>query len=353
MKTNIIQGDSLTILKTIGSETVDCVITSPPYFQLRKYGDDDMELGREKSITDYIANMKSVFSEVYRVMKNEATCFVNISDTYNGNKAKLTNQNKKRSQGDNDKICKQSDSTIQERSLCLIPERFVIAMAEIGFVIRNHITWIKPDAMPESVKNRFTADTEQIYFMTKIPTGYYFKTQHEKMKTIDTTRPRGSLGNELLNSGRRSTLTHGTFRVSSSRLNARNENEINTDKRLQENKQDALGKNTYTGFNSRYEPPKELVRQLRSSWEISTEGISEAHFATFPRKLVERMILSGCPLEDGRIVLDPFCGSGTTGMVAKEYGLDFIGIELYQKNVELSRKRIDSIVSYVRLFEGL
>lgn len=325
MKVNIIQGDSLTTLKTIESNTVDCVITSPPYFQLRKYGDNDLELGREKNIVNYINSMKLVFAEVYRVMKNEATCFVNISDTYNGNKAKLTNQNKKRSQGDNDKICKQSDSTIQERSLCLIPERFAIAMAEIGFVIRNRIVWVKPNSMPESVKNRFTCDNELIFFMTKISSGYYFKTQYEKMKTIDTNQPRGSLGNETPNGGRRN----------------------------EDNKQDQLGKNTYTGFNSRYEPPKELVRQLRSSWEISTEGISEAHFATFPKKLVERMILSGCPLEDGRIVLDPFCGSGTTGMVAKEYGLDFIGIELYQKNVELSRKRIDSIVSYVRLFEGL
>ncbi|MDD4154524.1 MAG: site-specific DNA-methyltransferase [Bacilli bacterium] len=189
--------------------------------------------------------------------------------------------------------------------------------------------------------------------MTKISKGYYFRTQYEKMKTIDTTQPRGSLGNDTLNGGRRSTLTHETFRVSSSQLNARSETEINVDKRLQDNKQDALVKNTYTGFNLRYEPPKKLLRQVRSSWEINTQGISEAHFATFPTTLVERMLLSGCPLEDGRIVLDPFCGSGTTGMVAKEYGLDFIGIELYTKNVKLSKKRIDSIVSYFRLFEGL
>lgn len=353
MKIDILKGNSLTILKTIASESVDCVITSPPYFRLRQYGDDDMELGREKSITNYIENMKSIFAEVYRVMKNEATCFVNISDTYNADKTKITDDKKRRSLGNNNLINKKADKIVKERSLCLIPERFAIAMAELGFVIRNRIIWVKPDAMPESVKNRFTCDNETIFFMTKISTGYYFKTQYEKMKTIDTSQPRGSLGNETLNSGRRSTLTHGTFRVSSSRLNARSENEINADKRLQDNKQDSLGKNTYTGFNSRYEPPKELVRQLRSSWEISTEGISEAHFATFPKKLVERMLLSGCPLEDGRIVLDPFCGSGTTGMVAKEYGLDFIGIELYAKNVELSKKRIGSIVSYVRLFDGL
>ncbi len=350
----IIEGNSLEVLKTFESESIDCVITSPPYFQLRKYGDSEDELGREKNIHKYIENMKAVFLEVYRVMKSEATCFVNISDTYNGNKTKLTDLRKKRSQGQNDFIEKQTDETIKERSLCLIPERFAIAMTEIGFVVRNRIAWIKPDAMPESVKNRFTCDNEQIYFMTKISTGYYFKTQYEKMKTIDNSRPRGSLGNETLNSGRR-ILTHGTFRVSSTRLNAKSEDEIGVDTRLhdKDNKQDQLGKNTYTGFNSRYEPPKELLRQIRSSWEISTEGISEAHFATFPKKLVERMILSGCPLEDGRVVLDPFCGSGTTGMVAKEYGLDFIGIDLYKKNCDLSKKRIDSVVSYYRLVDNL
>ncbi|MDD4154523.1 MAG: site-specific DNA-methyltransferase [Bacilli bacterium] len=167
MKIDILKGNSLTILKTIGSETIDCVITSPPYFQLRKYGDDDMEFGREKSITDYIANMKLVFSEVYRVMKNDATCFVNISDTYNCNKTKLTDINKKRTQGFNNLINKKVDDIVKERSLCLIPERFAIAMAELDFVIRNRIVWAKPNAMPESVKNRFTCDNELIFFYDK------------------------------------------------------------------------------------------------------------------------------------------------------------------------------------------
>ena len=186
MKTNIIQGDSLTTLKTIGSESVDCVITSPPYFRLRQYGDSDFELGRENSINEYINNMKSVFLEVYRVMKNEATCFVNISDTYNADKTKITDDKKRRSLGNNNLINKKADKIVKERSLCLIPERFAIAMAEIGFVIRNRIVWVKPDAMPESVKNRFTADTEKS-FMTKIPPAIILR-HNRKDETIDTTR---------------------------------------------------------------------------------------------------------------------------------------------------------------------
>lgn len=339
-KNKIICGDALGVLKEIPDESIDMVITSPPYWGLRNYNtnpqiwDDNKncehewasfirkgqtggtksnkvhiknqdnfqivsdsvqdfcvkcgawkgELGSEPTFKLYIKHLCDIFIEVKRILTDNGTCWVNLGDTYAANRAY------------------QVDGII-EKSLIGIPDRFKIAMIDNGWICRNDIIWHKPNAMPESVKDRFTADYERIFFFVKNKK-YYFEQQKEKCVNGDPNPPRGSKGNKVLNSGLR--------------------------------KQDQLGKNNYTGFNDRY-TPKEF-RNVRSVWNIATQPLKDAHFATFPEKLLEVPIRAGCP-ENG-IVMDIFMGSGTTAIVAKKLNRNFIGIELNPEYIKIAETRI-------------
>jgi DNA modification methylase len=236
---SILCGNSLDVLKTLESNSVDCIITSPPYYQLRKYGDSNEEIGQEDTPLEFIQNLKLIFDQCYRVLKDDGTMFINISDTYVGTGVKNPN-------------------TIKTKSLMGIPSRLEIALIDSGWILRNEIIWHKPNAMPQSVKDRFTVDFEKIFFFTK--TGkYHFKQIKELMKTQDLSQPRGSDGVVgQKNSGRR--------------------------------KQDELGKGTYTGFNQRYTPTQDGMRNKRTVWSISTEASSLEHFAMYPKELVETML---------------------------------------------------------------
>jgi len=299
----ILQGNSIDILKTLDGESVDCIITSPPYYQLRRYGTNDEEIGQEENPKKYIDNLMNVFNECYRVLKKDGTMFINISDTYNGTGVKSDLTSKERY---NDYSQRKNSKEIKKKSLIGIPSRLEIALIDSGWILRNEIIWHKPNAMPSSVNDRFTVDFEKIFFLTKNEM-YYFKQIKEPMKTTDTTRPRGSKGviGEL-NSGRR--------------------------------KQDVLGKETYTGFNDRYQPPKDFMRNKRTVWSISTEANDITHFAMYPKELVETML--ECGAKQNGIILDPFAGAGTTLKIAKQKGYDYIGIELYEENCKIIEERL-------------
>lgn len=297
-------GDSFTELKKIKSETIDCIITSPPYYQLRKYGDSDMEIGQEKTINDYLDNLENIFMECYRVLKNDGSMFINISDTFVGTGVKYSKDNK---ESYSDYRFRTNPKDIQRKSLIGIPERLMIRLIDNGWILRNKIIWHKPNAMPSSVKDRFTVDYEVVYFFVKNQS-YYFNQLQEPMKTRDLSRPRGSKGViGSVNSGLR--------------------------------KQDQIGNKRYTGFNDRYEV-KTNLRNRRSVWSIPTTPSNIEHFAMMPKKLVEKLIEAGCRPEG--IVLDPFAGAGTTLLVAKEKDRKYLGIELYQKNVEIIKMRLES-----------
>ena len=154
---NILHGPALEQLKTLDSESVDCCITSPPYFGLRDYKVDG-QLGLEKNPQEYIQNLMQIFDKVKRILKSSGAAWINMGDSYNGNK-----------------------------SLSLIPERFAIAMVDQGWILRNKIIWYKPNCMPSSAKDRFTVDWEYLFFFTKSQK-YYFETQYEP---YDLTNPSG------------------------------------------------------------------------------------------------------------------------------------------------------------------
>jgi len=268
-KNKIICGDALQVLQSFPSESIDCCITSPPYWNLRDY-ESVGQLGREKTYTEYLDKLVEIFNEVKRTLKNTGSLWVVIADSYT-----------------------------KQKNLANVPERFCIDMVDKAkWTLRSKIIWWKRNATPHSAKDRFTPDYEYVLFFTKSAKGYYFKTQYEPHNPKYEFRYKSPFG------GKRNKSGQGAFNYS----------------------------------EPRFLKPNPLGRIKRCVWDVPVETLSEIHFATYPRKLIETPILATCP-EDG-IVLDPFMGSGTTALVAVKNFRKFIGIELNQKNVELAYTRL-------------
>ena len=297
----IITGDTLEVLKTWPDNFIDCCITSPPYWGLRDYGVEG-QLGLEKTPEEYVAKMVEVFREVKRVLKKEGTCWLNLGDSYNGSGGNHKPEHKNDSgfQGKVGPRCGgviKNISSIKHKDLVGIPWRVSFALQADGWYLRQDIIWHKPNPMPESVTDRCTKSHEYIFLLAKSPK-YYFNNEAIKEKGV-CDKPAGN--KKSMNSGR-------------------------------------VGKEGWK-FNSEKSIPE--FRNKRSVWTITTKPFKEAHFATFPEDLVRPMILAGCP--KGGIVLDPFMGAGTTGLVAKKLGREYLGIELNTKYVEIANKRIGGI----------
>lgn len=338
---NIIFNEScLDTLKSMPDEVLDCVISSPPYWQLRDYGVDG-QLGLEPTFQEYIKKLVEIFDEAKRVLKKDGTCWVNLGDTYSGSgKGAGSDGSQKEGWTWTEKetriclncgkefigrkfqnycssACSGVDNTkrtdkglLPNKSLCNIPSRFAIAMQDNGWILRNEIIWHKPNAMPSSVKDRFTIDYEKIFFFVKSQK-YYFNQPKEPMVT-DTP-----VGVGL-------------------RKYSRETSTLPSNK-----KQDKVGRNDYTGFNDRYIPPENLMRNKRTVWSINTQPSTIEHFAMFPSELVETMIEAGC--RPGGVVLDMFLGSGTTAIVAKSLNRKYVGIEINPNYAKIAEERLKTV----------
>lgn len=302
----IICGDSLKILKKLPDEAIDCVVTSPPYWALRDYGVKG-QIGLEKSIEEYLERILDIFTEIRRVLKPEGTCWVNYGDTY-ANKTKGGHRNKLQNNM-YDSLTKQAtfpklraQLNTPPKSLCMILSRFAVGMIEQGWILRNEIIWHKPNAMPQSIKDRFSTDFEKIFFFVK-SRKYYFKQQFEPLKNPERLKRR------LLNPDKTHKHTESYWFSANPKL---------SEKRRQK--------------------MLEKGRNKRCVWTIGTTSFKGNHFAVYPPKLVETPVKAGCPKEG--IVLDPFVGSGTTVVAAKKLGRKFIGIELNQSYVKITRDRL-------------
>lgn len=295
----ILQGDALTTLQTLQNESIDLVLTSPPYYGLRNYGVDG-QIGLEKTPQQYISNLMNIFVECKRVLKKTGSCWVNISDSYGSAKCETKIEShhgwlpRKEIKGFN-------------KSLIGIPERFVIAMTDLGgWIRRNTIIWHKPNSMPSSAKDRFTVDFEYFYFFTKSQK-YYFDTQYEPLLTKPHKPGNKMVDVDIFNNG-------------------------------------AMKRNLeYMKKNPQRVWANPNGRMKRCVWSITTKPFKEAHFAVFPEKLIETPIKACCPPDDG-VVLDPFCGSGTTCLVAKKLGRKYIGIELNPEYIQIANRRLTSIL---------
>jgi len=386
----IYNGNAQEVLKNFPDESINCVMTSPPYWALRDYGIKG-QLGLEKTFQEYINKLCDIFDDVKRVLRKDGTCWVNLGDTYysiSGGKfmndnlgSKDRNELKGLATGNELK----SGDELEQKNLCNIPARFSIEMQNRGWVLRNVIIWHKPNCMPSSVDDRFTVDFEYLFFFVK-NRRYWFETQREPHKEISIERAcRARTSNKL---------KEGQYSISY----------------LGEN----VGYDDMEGKLNRGElrGVHKDGRNKRTVWTITTKPFSESHFATFPVELCETPIKSGCPeficnkcgkpresiidssertntrpgddvgncksgteidpnkglhnsdlskyrqsiiykkigLTDcgcnagfsSGIVLDPFAGAGTALLVAKRLGRSYVGIDL---NPEYCKIAEDSIKS--------
>jgi len=301
----IIQGNCIEKIKELEDNYIDCVVSSPPYFGLRDYGVDS-QFGLEKTYQEYIANTVKVFETFKPKLKDTATIWWNVGDSYSGSGkgwSKSLNKNNNYSQGINSGIIYDGS---KPKDLLMIPNRVAIALQEAGWYIRSEIIWHKPNPMPESVRDRPTSCHEKIWLITKNKK-YYYDADAIKEPTTESTKQRyksGWKGNEERDyvSGKQNHFSKY----------------IGTEK----SKQDAL-----------------KGRNKRNVWTITTKPFKAAHFATFPPDLIEPCIKAGCP--EGGTVLDPFSGSGTTGIVAKKFNRKAILIELNPEYNVIAKERIN------------
>lgn len=335
----IIQGDCLSVLKTLSSESVDCIVTSPPYYGLRDYGVEG-QLGLEKTLTEFVSNMLLITFELKRVLKKTGTMFWNHGDNYSSSPTgSMGNQEKtdgvfsrlyERNRGKNSNTTVRIKmKEIPEKSLSLQAHRLAIRMIdEQGWILRNQIIWHKPNAMPSSVQDRFGVDFEPIFFFTKSKK-YHFEKQYEdsgdktykpfNMRVRDVKRGKVASDQYKANKGEiegsdRYGITGSKFKWHSGNFDANGD---------------------YIGI-----PGK---RGMRTVWKIPARGFKEAHFATFPEALLEIPIKSGCPR--GGVLLDPFMGAGTSAVVAKKLGRQYLGIELNPEYIKIAEKRISGVTS--------
>jgi len=309
----IINGNSLELLKTLPDQCVQTCITSPPYWGLRDYGKDE-QLGLEETPNQYVENMVLLFREVRRVLKDDGTLWLNLGDSYFSNIKGTGGSNPDTSplqaskgsenfQGGFKVKLSAGDLLIKTKDLVGIPWRVAFALQSDGWYLRQDIIWHKPNPMPESVTDRCTKAHEYIFLMTKSAHYYY---DHEAIKEVTNK-------------------TGGNLRV--------------------------FGSKNQSG-TLRQDIGREFVddgtRNKRSVWTVPTKPYTGAHFAVFPDELIKPCILAGSA--KGDIVLDPFFGSGTTGLVALRSRRRFIGIELNPEYVAIAESRLRPYLNQHELF---
>lgn len=320
----VIVGNALDELKHIEAESIDCCITSPPYYNLRDYGIDG-QLGLEKTPEEYISKLTEIFREVRRILKSNGTLWLNIGDSYagSGKGKKDTHTTNKENKGSKNNSALQGNfrsAEIKPKDLIGIPWLLAFSLRADGWYLRQDIIWQKTNAMPESVKDRCTRSHEYIFLLSKSRKYYYDSEAISEPITGSSTKRYLQNIEAQKGSDRQPGKTNGKMKAVLPRFGGEKYSD---------------GSNRTKNGNL-YIPT--LRRNKRDVWTISTAGFKGAHFAVFPEKLIEPCVLAGCP--NGGTVLDPFCGSGTTGVVAAKNNRNFIGIELNLEYAELARKRI-------------
>lgn len=293
-------GDSLAVLREMPDQSVDCCVTSPPYFGLRDYGVAG-QYGLEASPAEYVETMRALFAEVRRVLADDGTLWLNIGDSYSASPpGKSENHARKstlRSKGGATTAMRESvrsagiDRTkfLPQKNLMGMPWLTALALQGDGWILRNDIIWFKPNAMPESAMDRLSNRHEHIFMFSK-SRAYWFDLDPIREPHVSTPDRAG-------------------------------ENALRGQKAIR-----PVGPNS--GAYS------EGGRNPGDVWTIATQPFTEAHFAVMPQALAERAILAGC--KPGGTVLDPFSGSGTTGLAATKHGRKYVGIDLNADYLDLS-----------------
>lgn len=314
----ILTGDCREVLPTVESGSIQCVVTSPPYFALRAYlsADDPnkaLEIGSEATPTEYIERLVCVFREVWRVLRSDGVLWVNIGDSYCANPP--GNRQPRAEQGNGRgllRIADQkhqdarqqrgvskiafADEAIKRKDLIGIPWMLAFALRADGWYLRQEIIWEKPNSFPESVTDRPTRSHEQLFLLAKSGRYYFDASAIAEASVRNHSSGNGYKCPEQLTRGGR-------------------------------------------GSDAPWTPRP--LRNRRSVWRINTTPYPQAHYAVFPEALIEPCILAGS--RPGDTVLDPFFGTGTTGRVAIRHGRRCIGIELNPAYVTQAEDRTNGV----------
>lgn len=293
-------GDALEVLRQMGDGSVNCVVTSPPYYGLRDYGEPG-QYGLEATPAEYIETMRAVFTEVRRVLATDGTLWLNLGDTY-ASKANAGASVGRTRRADRAELIPARRNTTAEapyKSLLMIPERVAWALVDDGWTLRNRIVWHKPSAMPESVTDRLATRHEAVFLFARA-SRYWFD--------LDAIREPHTMQQ------RRRTVTHN-YNPPSSQPEHRGLHRVRSEV---------------------HHDGHPAGRNPGDVWSIPTVPFTAAHFAVMPPDLAQRCVLAGC--RPGGVVLDPFCGSGTTGAVATAAARGFVGIDLSATYLDLALK---------------
>lgn len=325
----ILNQDAREGLKGLPDQSVNCCVTSPPYFGLRDYGMQD-QIGLEETPGAYVAEMVAVFGEVKRILRDDGTLWLNIGDSY-ASTAQGTYGSPLHLPGLNKDVAnaranyRPKLSGIKPKDMIGIPWMLAFALRADGWYLRQDIIWAKPNPMPESVTDRPTKAHEYIFLLSKSPRYYYdYESIRTEPKDSSLARWNQDLESQV-GSDRVPGKTNGNMKAVGG-----------PDKQRGHSRRHA-------GFNDRWDnmttaEQVALGANKRSVWNVATKPFSDAHFATFPEELIVDCIKAGCPI-DG-VVLDPFMGAGTTALVARKLNRNFIGFELNPDYVRIAEKRL-------------
>ena len=303
MKNKIYYGDVRETLPKLWQYKAQMCVTSPPYYGLRDYGGEENQVGQEETPEEYINNMVDIFRLVRDNLMDDGTLWLNIGDSYYnyrpGKGQSYPKQSVSKTKQDLPDKCNKRGNKLEglkEKDLIGIPWMLAFALRQDGWFLRQDIIWHKPNPMPESVRDRCTKSHEYIFLFSK-STKYFYDNE--------------AITEDAKDWGVRN------------RVNGKYHNK-------------GTGLQPHTGLTKSY--PK---KNKRSVWSVTNKPYKGAHFAVFPPDLISPCILAGSRVGD--LVLDPFMGSGTTAMVSKQLGRDYLGCELHSDYSELAEKRINGV----------
>ena len=300
-KMNIMVGDCREVLDALTEHSVQCVVTSPPYWGQRDYGTAQKGIGLEADVTEWVDSIVQVFQKVRRVLRDDGTVWLNLGDKYAGSGGAGGDYNPGglKDGVTGGPVASTRQSGLKQKDLMGLPWRVAFALQADGWYLRRDIIWHKPNPMPESATDRPSTAHEYIFLLTKQP-HYFYDSDAIREPQITVPNPK----------------------------------DVNRSDYRPGDNQGFHGNGMFTKHRE-YHP---LGRTKRSVWTIPTQAFSGAHFATYPEKLVEPCIKAGT--KEGDTVLDPFSGAGTTGLVALKLDRNYIGIELNPEYAAMSHKRI-------------
>jgi site-specific DNA-methyltransferase (cytosine-N4-specific) len=316
----ILTGDARDVLTTMPADSADCIVTSPPYWAKRDYGVPG-QYGHEHTPDAYIDTLRSVFAQARRVLAGEGTCWLNLGDSYSAGSATSSGLHAYIGAG----LAGRRTPGMGTKNLLGLPWRVALALQEDGWILRNAIVWHKPNAMPESVRDRLNCRHELIFLLVKQP-AYWFDL--DPIRIPHTNQP--------ARQGQATARRRADHRPPPGPSSGTRRGRPARPPKYGPRTRQVIAARRYG--NGRRHAAHPLGRNPGDVWSINTRPYRGPHFAAFPIDIPLRCIAAGCP--PGGMVLDPFCGTGTTGLAALQLGRRFTGIDLNPAFAALAEERL-------------